>query len=263
MKISKGKKVKAVAVSMAAVALATTSVVAVGTQTESKAAFYFKRVQIKDCNLKLTETTMPWTGEAVCPEVIVTYDGKELVNGKDYIVDYVDNVDAGVGKAIVKGVGKEFRGEKTLFFTVKGININDECTIKLVGHTVNNNLTYNDELYLYKGDELVDPSNYDVAIVRTKEKCEGINLFDLPLVNHYIITTKYFVQGKGQYEGTRVYEERGVFKMVSSEVFSMVAKLFTGQYGEDDGAATAAVENISEDVEVLEDNVTLIYDNVK
>ncbi len=259
MKISKGKKVKAVAVSMAAVALATTSLVTVGAKTESKAAFYFKRAQIKDCNVKLEATTLPWTGEEICPKVTVKYDGKELVNGQDYAVSYVNNVDAGVGKAIVKGIGKEFRGEKTLFFTVKGININDGCTIKVVGHTVNNNLTYNDEIYLYRGEELIDPSNYEVAIVRTKEKCEGIGIFDLPLVNHYVITTKYFVQGKGQFEGTRLYEERGVFKMLSSETFGMVARLFQGEKPVDDGAATAAVDNLPEGVEVLEDNVRLIY----
>ena len=257
--MKKSKKIKGVAVGVAAVALAT-SAVAVGTKTESNAAFYFKRVKLSQCDIKLEETKFDWTGNAICPKVTVNYDGKTLVEGQEYTIKYQDNVDAGVGKVVVEGTGKEFRGSKTLFFTIKGININDECTIKVVGHSLLNNLTFDDELYLYRGEELVDPSNYEVSIVRKKDKCEGIGVFDLPLVNHYIITTQYFVKGKGQYEGIRVYEEKGTFKMLSSETFGLIGRLVTGQFGVEDGGETAAIENVDEGTEILDENVTLIYD---
>jgi len=48
-----------------------------------------------------------YTGEAICPSVTIKNGEVSLQEGTDFVVEYVDNIDAGTGKAIVKFDGFE------------------------------------------------------------------------------------------------------------------------------------------------------------
>lgn len=62
---------------------------------------------------------LKYDGTAKTPAVAVKDGAKTLVQGTDYTVTYENNVNAGTGKAIVKGIGT-YAGEKTLEFKIKG-----------------------------------------------------------------------------------------------------------------------------------------------
>ena len=46
-----------------------------------------------------------YTGQPVEPAVVVTFDGVELEAGRDYVLAYADNLNAGTGTVTVKGKG--------------------------------------------------------------------------------------------------------------------------------------------------------------
>ena len=50
-----------------------------------------------------------YTGQAICPQPVVSYNGNTLVKGKDYTVSYGDNTNAGTGSVTVTGMGN-YRG---------------------------------------------------------------------------------------------------------------------------------------------------------
>jgi hypothetical protein len=52
------------------------------------------------------------------PNPKITFNGKTLVNGKDYSLTYSNNTKLGTGKVVVKGKGN-FVGSKTLSFSIK------------------------------------------------------------------------------------------------------------------------------------------------
>ncbi|MBQ1994539.1 MAG: endo-1,4-beta-xylanase, partial [Lachnospiraceae bacterium] len=57
------------------------------------------------------------TGEAIKPELVIKYGKKTLVEGKDYKIEYKDNVE--VGKATVKITGiNDYAGTKTVSFNI-------------------------------------------------------------------------------------------------------------------------------------------------
>ncbi|MBE5935794.1 MAG: hypothetical protein E7262_08400 [Lachnospiraceae bacterium] len=256
--MKKSKKMGAVILGMAALTLATTSVVAVNNKQEVKAASYFDRVSMKYCKVQLEAQTMPWTGEQVCPRVTVTYDGKELVEGKDFKVKYKDNVDSGVATATVKGIGEEFKGKQKVQYYVKGININDVCTVKLENFSYRNNRVINDKIYLYDGDQIVDPSNYKVSIVKTKEQCD-----DGAFLAHYMVTTKYVIQGKGKYEGVMVYEQKGVCKRLSDTMYQVIGEVLEAvveatEKNLDDQVAAEEKAAEATGAEILADDVVIV-----
>ncbi len=77
-----------------------------------------------DSNFKVTMpyTSTNYTGEAISPAVTVTYGGMVLAENKDYTVSYSNNVNAGIGKVEVNGIGN-FTGKITNDFTIKRLNI--------------------------------------------------------------------------------------------------------------------------------------------
>lgn len=65
---------------------------------------------------------VPWTGEAVEPEVEVRASGRTLTKDVDYSVTYENNVDAGTGTVVLEGLGG-WVGRQEVPFTIQGINI--------------------------------------------------------------------------------------------------------------------------------------------
>ena len=58
-----------------------------------------------------------WTGSAIEPELMITFNGTALVEGRNYIVAYTNNVNSGTAKATVTGIGN-FTGTVEVSFEV-------------------------------------------------------------------------------------------------------------------------------------------------
>lgn len=64
----------------------------------------FTLIELKDSDVAIEGTEFAYTGEAIEPKVTVTLEGKTLVDGKDYAVEYVNNMLPGTGTVIVRGI---------------------------------------------------------------------------------------------------------------------------------------------------------------
>lgn len=151
---------------------------------------YFKRISISKAVISLSGTSYDWTGKAIKPGVTVKYNGANLKKDTDYTVTYKNNTDAGVASVVVKGIGN-YRGSKTLKFTIVGIDIEKDCTYRLNGTSV----------YVYYKDTLVDPSNYTITSYDTKSPTYRYGDYQ-----EYMVVTTYVVSGKGQYSGSFSYK---------------------------------------------------------
>lgn len=59
-----------------------------------------------------------YSGLAITPKPIVTYNGKKLVENKDYTLSYYDNIKVGKGRIVLYATGGDFVGGVTLYFTI-------------------------------------------------------------------------------------------------------------------------------------------------
>ena len=73
---------------------------------------------------------MEYTGEPQEPELDVNFNGKPLVEGVDYTVEYADNVEAGKATATITGMGN-YTGEASANFYVGRVDLNDETRINI------------------------------------------------------------------------------------------------------------------------------------
>ena len=71
-----------------------------------------------------------YTGEAQEPELDVNFNGKPLVEGTDYTLEYTDNVEAGKATATITGMGN-YTGEASANFYVGRVDLNDETRINI------------------------------------------------------------------------------------------------------------------------------------
>lgn len=62
-----------------------------------------------------------YTGEAIEPKITISFKGEELVKDKDYTVSYENNVNVGVAKAIIEGIGN-FKGKSIVNFNIQKID---------------------------------------------------------------------------------------------------------------------------------------------
>lgn len=63
-------------------------------------------VSVGDCGIEFDENSYKLKSHRAKPEVTVTYEGKKLRRGKDYILSFVKNTEPGTGYAIVRGKKK-------------------------------------------------------------------------------------------------------------------------------------------------------------
>ena len=129
------KKLKSNKIIMAGMSLALALVMSVGvlgvTKTNASAGGffdYFDRISISKCSVKFDNNSFEWTGEPIMPQVAVNYEGKTLVENTDYELSFYNNINAGEGRVIVKGIN-DFRGSDTYSFVIKGIDISKKCSL--------------------------------------------------------------------------------------------------------------------------------------
>ena len=76
-----------------------------------------EEIDLKDATVTLEKNSYTYTGSAITPGVTVTYDGRKLVYGTDYVTAYADNTNTGTAFVIVKGTGG-YTGSVTKTFRI-------------------------------------------------------------------------------------------------------------------------------------------------
>ena len=75
-------------------------------------------VDITNCDVSYT-SVHEFTGEPITPAVAVTYNGKRVIKGANYTIEYINNTDIGVATILLKGTGNGYSGTMCLNFTIK------------------------------------------------------------------------------------------------------------------------------------------------
>ncbi len=152
---------------------------------------WFNRISVKKCAISLDEDTYNWTGRAIKPEVRVNYKGTDLEKNVDYVVSYVDNIDAGTGKVIIEGKGN-YKGQNLIEFKIIGVDIERECIVNITNGVP--------EVY-YNGQLLIKDKDYWYTSLRQyflQESTPSGNGY----LNEYKVVDYYTIGGKGKFGGT-------------------------------------------------------------
>ncbi len=97
---------------------ATIKVTGEGNYTGTREAYFeIRQATIADTTISSIPDQTFTFGEALRPPVTVTFDGKTLVEGTDYRIDYRDNYNAGTATVVFIGSG-DFGGETTRTFKI-------------------------------------------------------------------------------------------------------------------------------------------------
>ncbi len=96
--------------------------VSVGTEKINvTVTFVILKKQITSCKtVQLINNT--YTGKQLTPPVAILYNNKQLVSGRDYVVQYKDNKNPGTASVIVTGKGN-YAGTTTLHFNILAANV--------------------------------------------------------------------------------------------------------------------------------------------
>ena len=83
----------------------------------------FTLVELTEADVSLEGTEFAYTGQPIQPKVTVTSQDKTLMEGRDYAVEYVNNMLPGIGTVIVRGIATAsstlgYTGEVTMTFTI-------------------------------------------------------------------------------------------------------------------------------------------------
>ena len=71
-------------------------------------------------------TDQPYTGSMITPNITVTYNGQTLTLGKDYVVNYANNINTGNATVTVTGIGN-YTGTKQINFQI--VKADSEVTL--------------------------------------------------------------------------------------------------------------------------------------
>ncbi len=181
-----------------------------------------------------------YTGEALEPAPVVTFNGMTLAKGTDYTVEYASNVNAGTAKVTVTGMGN-YSGAVTKNFTIKAA----ELTAATLEET---NLVYNglkqtvQVASVTAGTLEVPAGSYNVA------GNEGTE------VGNYTVT----VTGKGNYRGSVTAQ----FSIVHGDANTFELTLDPTEFVYDGQEKKPAVTVKDGTVVLKEDtDYTLVYEN--
>lgn len=78
-------------------------------------------VDISQCSVKYT-SVYTYTGKAITPAVAVSLNGKNLIKGTDYTVEYLNNTDIGTAIILIKGTGG-YTGTLSRSFVITGPSV--------------------------------------------------------------------------------------------------------------------------------------------
>ena len=162
---------------------------------------------IGDSQVSATKVRYTYTGKPITLEglKVVSADGEELVEGRDYTVSYSDNVDVGDGSAYVTVTGiNRFVGEVTRRFYIDAMSITSEdVTLDasgLVDKTYTGSAITQDLKLTYNGMTLVEGTDYQIVYLKgtteystvvTAADNVGVRVYGLG--NYYTTTTTYIM----------------------------------------------------------------------
>ena len=133
----------------------------------------------------MSETSIPYDGKQHSPDVVLTYNGMELVEGTDYTITKATEVNAGSYKHIIKGIGN-YSGTYNALFSIDKLNLNsgmfsvDDSELEYTGSVQSPIVTgKHGDLDLVEGtdyivtyDEAVNAGTYNLTITG-KGNCSG------------------------------------------------------------------------------------------
>ena len=91
-----------------------------GSNSEKTVTYRILPAQLTDVMITGVPVRMEATGSQLAPEPIVTFNGKTLVQGADFVLSYGENVNPGKGSVTVSAVeGGNFKGSVTVEFDIE------------------------------------------------------------------------------------------------------------------------------------------------
>ena len=205
------------------------------TGKETDLALYYAKeaavVSLSDAVVILSQSEYEYTGKAIEPNVMVTLGDKTLIEGIDYIVSYVNNINVASMKAsknpptvIITGIGN-YTGETYETFSISVTDItkkNDKSEYFC-------KITFDKVSYVYNGSECKPSPKVTMNGVTLKKDTDytvsysnNIDVGAKGSTNSYPIAT---IKGKGIYTGTRAFS----FKITARSLKDAVINLDKGK----------------------------------
>lgn len=136
-------------------------------------------VSISSCSIDSIETQY-YTGNAICPEIRLTYNGVKLRQDKDYSLSYTDNTKPGVATVKITGMGN-YTGTRTVSYNISAKK-NPTTIYEGVDYSAvydyNYYVTrYSDVWSAYKTDDAAAIRHF--VLYGMKEKRQGKSTFEL------------------------------------------------------------------------------------
>lgn len=152
------------------------------------------KVELKNCEITLSRDEYIYAGNEKRPYVTVKYGSKVLKNGKDYIVTYKNNINAGIAVAKITSVSTSeyLKGNYNKTFRILKKDIN-----RLNKKSISNND------YIYNGSAKTPK----VSLADTKYKLKLVNGVDFTVEykdNVEVGIGSVIARGKGNYTGTYI-----------------------------------------------------------
>ncbi len=191
---------------------------------EQKLAGRFTIAKIKD---------LPYTGEAVSPEVVVSYRGTKLTENTDYTLSFKNNEKVGTATVVVTGMG-DYVGQKTATFKITGTSI-AKATVEGIPKSVvytGNKIEFDDlKVYLKASNDkaqvnLEKDTDYEVnyssnlSAGKATITINGIGGYTGTVKKTFTITRYEYAEGEGnrisaEVEPTATYHKGGAKPQVT------------------------------------------------
>lgn len=200
---------------------------------------YFKITKANMSKATAKVSAQTYTGKALKPRVTVKYLGKTLLKSS-YTITYKNNVNAGIGKVVLKGKGN-FTGSKTIKFKINKADI-DDVKISTISPQQ------------YTGKHIYPKFKITFNGIRLKNKKDFTLDYD---DNLEIGTATINIIGKGNFTGSTTTKFVIDRRSLSDATVSAIApQRYTGQFIQPIPTVTAAGRTL-----VNGTDFTLSYDN--
>ncbi|MCI8483268.1 MAG: hypothetical protein HFH41_02880 [Lachnospiraceae bacterium] len=131
--------------------------------------------------------TQEYTGSPVTPVPVISFGGNKLTEGKDYTLEYKNNIERGTATIVITGLG-QYTGTKTITFTIAR-ELSDATSIRGVAAS-----------YTYTGSAIVPPVRVeDNGVLLTKGRDYQVSYKD----NVNAGTATITVTGIDKYQGSK------------------------------------------------------------
>ena len=170
--------------------------------------YYIDPIPLSDLTLSLPQSTFYYDGEPITPKPTITWNGTELVEGKDYTLSWIDNNQQGNAYVLVQLCGN-FTGEKYMTFYIDNISIHDAVIGDIPPFTYTGQPCTPEPTVTYNGQVLQKDVDYILTYVN------NIN------VNSMYSRPRVQVNGIGKYKNGPVKEFTINPVTVSGETFQL------------------------------------------